>query len=341
MTNLTHSRLDTETLPEGERFERFRQALNATHESFRLPGDARPFHARLDAWLIDGMVVTAGAQSASRIVRPAERSAADGFDHFTFMLIRAGSVAGDAGGPITAGAGQIAVFDVARAMDVTTTDNRNIGVRLPRHMLTANVVPDLHGRVVEGIPAALLADHFASIVRHGPIAPIDDAPLIVRATAAAVNSCLAGLQPGIRPLADDRLAAIRGRAMQHVDEHLSTPGLDPAAIARALGISRSVLYRAFADRGGIAGHIRKRRLDAIHLLLRDADERRSIGELAFAHGFVSEPHFSTAFRRRFGVSPRAVRSAGSAAMVGGPASREPTLADAYDAWLTGLCRAGG
>ena len=43
-------------------------------------------------------------------------------------------------------------------------------------------------------------------------------------------------------------------------------------------------------------------------LLASRDE--PIGDIAFAHGFRSQSHFSRAFRQKFGCSPNQLRKAG-------------------------------
>jgi AraC-like DNA-binding protein len=48
-----------------------------------------------------------------------------------------------------------------------------------------------------------------------------------------------------------------------------------------------------------------RRLQRAYDLIARGDGR-SITEIAFAHGFSSSAHFSTMFRRTYGVSPRDV-----------------------------------
>lgn len=58
---------------------------------------------------------------------------------------------------------------------------------------------------------------------------------------------------------------------------------------------------------GVTAYIRKRRLEAIHVLLNDPRDTRSIGEIAYQYGFVSEAHFSRVFRQKFGFSPRQAR----------------------------------
>lgn len=86
--------------------------------------------------------------------------------------------------------------------------------------------------------------------------------------------------------------------------------MNPSGVGRALGMSRPTLYRIFAGSGGIAAHIRRRRLEAVHVLLLDPYETRQLSEIAHDFGFSSHAHFTTAFRRRFGYAPRDTRAGG-------------------------------
>ncbi|QZO02435.1 helix-turn-helix domain-containing protein [Chenggangzhangella methanolivorans] len=76
-----------------------------------------------------------------------------------------------------------------------------------------------------------------------------------------------------------------------------------------VGQSRSALYRAFADFGGVARFIRTRRLARMRLLLGRTSDGRRIGQIAFDCGFVSESDASRTFREAFGVTPGEYRSA--------------------------------
>jgi AraC-like DNA-binding protein len=96
------------------------------------------------------------------------------------------------------------------------------------------------------------------------------------------------------------LAAIRARA----DE----PGLDPACVAAALGMSVRYLHRLLAPTGRSFGeHLLAQRLERAAGLLRDRDCRLKIGEIAAQAGFADISHFNRSFRRAFGDTPYGVR----------------------------------
>lgn len=334
MSPPAHSVLDTARVDAGARFALFRAGLGASHDVHRLAGDERPFAARLEAWLLGDMVVTAGHQMGARIVRTDDRIRADGLDYVTFMLVRQGEVSGMAGGPVAWGAGEVGVLDTALPADLVTSDNRNIGVRLPRQALArAGAPPALHGRVIRATAARIVGGHLGALLRYAADVSEGDEATLVRATASIVADCLADTAPALPPAGGQ---GARARIVAYIEERLEERTLDAASLCAALSLSRPTLYRAMQPHGGVAAYLLARRLDAIRALLAEPEEPRTIAALAFAHGFTSYAHFSTAFRHRFGCSPRAARAAG-----GGRSARPDATAVAYRAWLRGLGDAAG
>jgi AraC-like DNA-binding protein len=102
--------------------------------------------------------------------------------------------------------------------------------------------------------------------------------------------------------------ALLAQARRYVEPHVHQRDLTPERIGHAIGVSRSTLYTLFEPHGGVAAYIRSRRLARIHALLSDPHNRESIRDLAMRHGFVSEAHFSRAFRQAYGYPPREVRA---------------------------------
>lgn len=76
---------------------------------------------------------------------------------------------------------------------------------------------------------------------------------------------------------------------------------------QAAGLNPNSLQRVFraVQRVTIFEYVRSRKLDGA----REALERDnvSVGEAAYLAGYTSSANFATAFRRRFGVSPRQIR----------------------------------
>jgi AraC-like DNA-binding protein len=298
---------DTDALPESERFEQWRAAV-AAYDITR-PGDDGSFQAKVDAWTLGDMVVTSNRLDGARFVRSAEKIRADGIEHYSFFLLRQGSWTGDTGsGLLTIGPGQVVAFDLTRPMDCEWTGGDCITLSIARGALDAAMprVPDLHGAALNGSMGRLLADHLSSLVAALPGMEQGEVPAVVKATVGLLASCLAAMGKQAAP-EDATGSAVRHRIRRHIDRHLAARDLTPGRICADLNLSRSTLYRAFAPHGGIASYIRTRRLEAVHVLLSDPNERRSIADVAYEYGFVSDAHFSRAFRQQFGYSPREAR----------------------------------
>lgn len=98
------------------------------------------------------------------------------------------------------------------------------------------------------------------------------------------------------------------RLMSYVRTHFRDPELNPAKVARAHRISVGYLHRVFHRHGTtFGGALMEVRLTEACLNLqrvRALDKPVNLGEIGYNCGFVSQAHFSSRFRRRFGVNPR-------------------------------------
>lgn len=106
-----------------------------------------------------------------------------------------------------------------------------------------------------------------------------------------------------------QMEAIRTRTDAIIKTQATDPLLTPATIASQLNISLRQLYRAFSGSESPAARIRRRRLERAAELLLSRQAQANVETVAQECGFVSAEYFSRAFRREFGLSPRAYRSA--------------------------------
>jgi AraC-like DNA-binding protein len=112
------------------------------------------------------------------------------------------------------------------------------------------------------------------------------------------------------PLADPVVQRARLRSVKAwLEDHLCDPDLTLEAIAKANAISLRYLHSLFRLEGTSASHwIWNRRLErSFDMLLKSDNGAQSLTEIAYRVGFNSSSHFSTMFRRRFGVRPSDVR----------------------------------
>ena len=102
---------------------------------------------------------------------------------------------------------------------------------------------------------------------------------------------------------------VRLRTDAIIYEQAADPNLTPATISAQLNISLRQLYRAFNGTESPAARIRRRRLERAAEILSARSGPGHVERVALECGFASAEYFSRAFRREFGLSPRAYRSA--------------------------------
>lgn len=112
-----------------------------------------------------------------------------------------------------------------------------------------------------------------------------------------------------RPDGSRHLTEVETVVRRHVRENAADPGLTGTSMAHALGWSLRQVQLALQHAGTTPRDlIREERLRLVRDRLRRGDgEHLTITDLAYASGFSSASALSTAFRRRFGVSPREMR----------------------------------
>ncbi|MGH8795044.1 MAG: helix-turn-helix domain-containing protein [Stackebrandtia sp.] len=97
------------------------------------------------------------------------------------------------------------------------------------------------------------------------------------------------------------------RVVDYIHEHLGEE-LRLPTLAGLVGLDQHRFSRGFKAATGLPPHryVVERRLERAAELLRTSRETQ-IGQIAYAVGFSSQSHLTTAFGRKFGVTPRAYR----------------------------------
>lgn len=215
---------------------------------------------------------------------------------------------------LAVGAGRFLLLDSRRPKHICFRQPRFVQVNLPRAELQAVLGDAPLNQISRAISQAGLAGLLASQLsqfselsnRLTPRERLDFLDVTESlATSVVKNVCLHGEW---RDDGHHRLRGLYAAAQLHMRANLGDPALNGAAIAAALGCSRTTLYRAFAEQGlGVAAYLRDLRLRKARRLLQKAAAGCSIADIAARCGFVDHAGFSRLYRQHFGVRPRDVR----------------------------------
>lgn len=189
-----------------------------------------------------------------------------------------------------------------------------LNVRIPKGLL-GQFHCDPHGNCAKPIcadagHARIAWDFILSLwQRRSEIAPENRAGLADALVRLVAN--LAGCErASVSTLQGIRRRDVRMiRLLDFIQGHLADPRLDVAFAADSCGMSVRYVHKLMHDAGNRFSHyVRERRLELSRTALkRDRDAKRSVTEIALDCGFTDPSHFSSAFRHRYGISPRAWR----------------------------------
>lgn len=124
--------------------------------------------------------------------------------------------------------------------------------------------------------------------------------LIEFLTALSASGAAAPRPPPLTRTADDHVRAAAEFLAQHLEE---PPTL--AALARHVGLSETTLKRGFHHVFGttVFGYLRTRRMERAHALLQSGEA--TVLEATALVGYSNPSNFAAAFRRQFGLNPKA------------------------------------
>lgn len=211
--------------------------------------------------------------------------------------------------------GTAVLFDSTKPYHLTCRDHcQSVYVEIPRSMLAERCSNDIISKPIslnfsEGLGWALIS--FCKLIAN-------DSDSLNKETEAKIASELINLfaiyidaetrhkSPYKQISKNFRLKSIKS----FIDSRLNDPGLTPAEIAKANGISLRYLHYLFESSGtSVSEWVREQRLiKCQQKLVSDQYEGDSITDIAFSMGFNSSSHFSRLFKKRFGMAPRSFRN---------------------------------
>ncbi len=325
-------------------FEIYRASMRdlyAIRDVAQTPGD--PFWNHTSVFRFGSSVLGRGQSAGQTFERDADRIRRSGLDHVSVVVNLSDGVGDFDGLSTTMGAGSVQFRDLARPSRSRTSEVDILNLICPRDIVPGWLLSrSFHGLTLAGDSAGgrLIASHLATLAMVGHEISEDQGIAAVDATFVIAERFMGGdVRPS--PMQNDAIQrTIRRRAIQMFDLALArgqTP--DVGQVATAVGVSRSSLYRAFADMGGVQTYLRNRRLDRLYAALRSGEANpKTLGDIARRNGFSSVAVFERDFRARFGlasaeVTPSRLARTGSSADGTDAARLDFAAHDVFIDWL--------
>ncbi len=315
---LKSHRYSTVDLPTKSQFEAWRALMSSNVELTRV-GEDDGFPADLVAWDFGGLVLAEMRMPSRGFARVWRHLKQPLSDHWCLVL----SLDTVPGVPGERQGRSLSFRSLGRPFTGQGDEAHLVSLFLPRDQF-ADVAARLDS-VPAAIPdealGALLADFMLCLGRRLPEMKQADLQSLVEVTRATVTACLAPTAEHLAGAARPLALTLVERARAEIRRNIESPGFGATELCRALGVSRSRLYRLFEPFGGVANYIRRQRLLFAHAALSNPSEARQIREIGEAFGFGDASGFSRAFHAEFGYTPRDARAA---ALAGIPL--QPTVA---------------
>jgi AraC-like DNA-binding protein len=227
--------------------------------------------------------------------------------------------------------GDFTLVDLARPVRWAMSPMRVVAVVFPRALLplrqddaarlTAVRIPGEEG--VGALVSSLARQLVGHLDDHGGT----DATRLGTAALDLLTVALADrLQRPRQAPPDSQRRVLLQRVHAFVEQRLDDRRLSPGTIAAAHHVSVRYLYKLFeAQPTGVAGHIRRRRLERCRRdLLDPALRARPVSAIAARWGLPNAAHFSRAFRAAYGMPPVEYRAMNDPTA---PGPLEPPAAD--------------
>lgn len=237
----------------------------------------------------------------------------DPLDHWMMTLLLNGR--SNTVGPtrvLDCNAGLVQIHPLGRPFEGVVSDSEMLMLIVPRDFCR-DAVGTLDAAEFSALDSGmgrLFADFMVGLSTSLPTLSTEDLSGLVPAMRAMIIACVAPTAEHLDAAQDPIGTVLLERARRFVSANLYDPELGAETLRRALGISRTRLYRLFEPTGGVMSYIQHRRLLDAHAALANQSDGRRILEIAEERGFSDGADFSRAFKRKFGYSPSDVRARG-------------------------------
>ncbi len=276
------------------------------------PEEKENFAGSLNVVPLGSVLLVASRYTAHTMVRSKRTIARTGGTHVILDVFTGGGFTGTVGGRrFAVGLGDGFAIDLAGTFRIHLAAGSYVGVVMPRDLFETSTggARARHGlRLAAAHPeVAVLYRLLENLLDQAPRLSALRASALGLALVGMVGACLASEHPATGDEASEPAEPSLVQLRRYVERHASDPGLSPARLAQALGLSRSTLYRLCQPEGGAAEMIRRRRANIACRLLGEGSS--AVPAVARASGFSDERSLRRALREYFDKSPKQLRLA--------------------------------
>jgi len=294
-----------------DRFEWWRNEFSGVHK-VEVPAERRrEFTALGRHWQLNRILLGHYRTASRQVVRTPADIRRDNLDHWVLRIAIDGYLeCRGQSGTFRVVSGQVTVGTFAQSYSDYYSTGEWIAVMIPRDLLPRFGMAR-QGRksgVLSGGVALLLKDFLISLVQRLRQRPADLLSLS-QVAQAMIIACLEGDGAPISDRIVPRSVAMRAQVDHVIRRNIGSARPTPDRVCDASGLSRSVLYRLFEDRGGVAAYIQNMRLELVRAELENPSRAgETISSIAARHGLHNSAAFCRAFRQKFGCTAGEVRA---------------------------------
>lgn len=302
------TRYSTDALPPEQRYRSWYLRDWPRAEPIFRTEPTEPFNTRWESIQLGPVIFVYTEITGMRWQRRRQDIRNSDFDPIIVNMMIEGEAQGDMDGrPFHETAGMYHFHDLGRPSLHGSTASRTYSLIIPRPLAEAWFAPihDLHGLVISGAAANPLFAFSAHVREMSPNLDQSETDRLGRVMLELLSVAVLGS----RPAPSERLSAqtiLRLKAAEQIERRLGRE-IVVADLCRALGVSRSRLFAAFREDGGIRTYIMNQRLERARTALGSLEAAEPISNIAHRLGFGDATRLSRSFRRRYGVAPSEYR----------------------------------
>lgn len=310
--------ISTRFLPESDRFDFWRDEVTKQHLLYDIEqlNSDKPFHAKMQGAVLGDIIFGMACLSGVKGTRTAQHIAVDSLDHYVVGIPIKQSIIMQDGVEYALAENEMVLFDGTRPLTYQHNDHGGgITIAIPRYCLEDRLaVAERKGLRIASLQegVGLMVHSFCRTLPHvmesHPSAAVRQglAEQLTALIALAFQASDEGKDRAKPIVSELRLQAVK----DFIAANLHDASLSPGHLVQALGLSRSYLYKLFAQHHfSFQDYLRRQRLTRVAMDLRNPSLNGvSITDIAISRGFNSISHFSRCFKTQFNESPRAYRA---------------------------------